>query len=211
MEKKVQDFQTHSNWLPFFLFLLFIYRKDTNKLKFQEINLNDLDKKSKLLNRIRGYMDPQEQYIVHSAEIILQIIAKIKTLIDLPRIEASEIRYSALSLEDKKRNMLIDLSEFLEDEERMLVHQAVDFDVKVKTLEKKLNELHKLSQEEDFIANIHNYIEILEPVLADGTKENAVEFKKLALILKIIDSLKNKEKTDESDIMKIVQPLVNKG
>lgn len=211
MEKKVQDFQTHSNWLHFFLFLLFIYRKDTNKLKFQEINLNDLDKKSKLLNRIRGYMDPQEQYIVHSAEIILQIIAKIKTLIDLPRIEASEIRYSALSLEDKKRNMLIDLSEFLEDEERMLVHQAVDFDVKVKTLEKKLNELHKLSQEEDFIANIHNYIEILEPVLADGTKENAVEFKKLALILKIIDSLKNKEKTDESDIMKIVRPLVNKG
>ena len=155
-------------------------------------------------------MDPQEQHVVHSAEIILQIIANIKTLIDLPRIKASEIRYPALSLEEKKRNMLMDLGEFLEDEKKMLIHQVVDFDIKVKTLEKKLKQLHNLSQNEVPIIGIHNYIEIFEPLFIDGTQENADQFKKLVSILKIIEDLKDKEKINESDIMKIIQPFFNK-
>lgn len=167
MEKQEQSSQAQSNWLLFFLFLLFICHKNTNKLNFQEIDPIDLNKKSKLLSRIKGYMDPQERYVIHSAEIILQIIARIKTLIDLPQTETSEMGYSTLSLEDKKRNMLTDLSEFLENE-------------------------------------------ISEPMLADEAKEKAVELKKLASILKIISSLKSREKMNELDIMEVVQPFVDK-
>ncbi|MCK9267964.1 MAG: hypothetical protein M0P14_04570, partial [Alkaliphilus sp.] len=113
MGEHEQNLKIQSNWLLFFLFLLFIYRKDMNKLNFQEINLIGLDKKIELLNRIREYLDPQEQHIVHSTEIILQIIAKIKILMDLPQVGASEMRYSTSDLKDRKRSMLMDLSGFL--------------------------------------------------------------------------------------------------
>lgn len=126
MTKQEQGSQVQSNWLLFLLFLLFVNRKDINKLNFQEINPADLDKKSDLLNRIKEYMDPQEQYIVHSAEIILQIIAKVKTLIDLPQIETSEPRYSSLNLEDRKRSMLMDLSKLFEDDKKMLIHHYTE-------------------------------------------------------------------------------------
>lgn len=210
MERQEQRFQIQPNWFVFFLFLLFISRKDTNKLGFQEINLMDLDKKTKLLNRIKGYMDPEEQNIVHNAEVILQIIKNVKVLMEPPQVATAGVRYSSLSLEDRKRNMLIDLSEFLEDEKKMLVHQAVDFDVKVKTLEKKLKELHKVSQDGDHIANIYDYIEVFEPLLAEEVKEKLFEFKKLASMLKVISSLKNKDKIDETAIMEIIQPFIHK-
>ena len=46
MGEHEQNLKIQSNWLLFFLFLLFIYRKDMNKLNFQEINLIGLDKKA---------------------------------------------------------------------------------------------------------------------------------------------------------------------
>lgn len=208
MGEQEQNLKIQSNWLLFFLFLLFIYRKDMNKLNFQEIDLIDLDKKSELLNRIRGYLDPQEQHIVHSAEIILQIIAKIKILMDLPQIGASEVRYSALNLKDRKRSMLMDLSEFLEDEKKLLVHKVVDFDAKVLALEKELGGVHELSQGRNSMSDINNYIEIFESVLAGGAEENTAEFKKLASILKIINVLKSKEKIKETDIIEFIYPFI---
>lgn len=203
-----QNPKTQSNWLLFFLFLLFIYRKDMNRLNFQEITLVDLEKKSELLNRIRGYLDPQEQHIVHSAEIILQIIAKIKILMDLPQAEASEVRYSALNLKDRKRSMLIDLSEFLEDEKKLLVHKVVDLDVKVQALEEELGGTHELSQGKGFMSDINNYIEIFESTFSDGTEENAAELKKIVSILKIINVLKNREKINETDIIEFIYPFI---
>ena len=211
MGEQEQNLKIQSNWLLFFLFLLFIYRKDMNKLNFQEINLIDLDKKSELLNRIKGYLDPQEQHIVHSAEIILQIIAKIKILMDLPQVGASEVRYSALNLKDRKRSMLMDLSEFLEDEKKLLVHKVVDFDAKVQTLEKELGGAHELSQGENSMSDINNYIEILESILSNGAEENTAEFKKLASILKIINVLKSKEKIDEADMIEFIYPFIGEG
>lgn len=208
--KMEKNLQVQSNWLLFFLFLMFINRNDTKRLNFQEISGVDLDKKSKLLNRIKGYMDPEEQQVVHSAEIILQIIGNVKTLIDRPGMTASEIKYPALSLEDRKRNMLMDVSEFFEDEKKMIIHQAVDFDIKIKTLENKLSKLHKLWQEGDHLANLDNYIEILEPVLVEEVKEKLEELKKIVSVLRAINSLKNKDKIDELDIAEIIQPFVNK-
>lgn len=207
MEK--QENQIQSNWLLFLLFILFIHGKDTSKLNIQEISLMELDKKSKLLNRVKGYMNPQEQNIVNSAEIILQIIHSIKKLTDLQQIKTSEVKYSSLSLEDRKRNMLIDLSEFLEEEKKTLVHNAVDFDIKVKTLEKKLKEIQKLS-EKDGEVNINSYIEILEPILADDVKEKIFGLKKLVSISKAINSFKSKEKINELDIIEIIQPFIHK-
>lgn len=167
MERREQNSQTQPNWLPFFLFLIFVYCKDAGKLSLQEINLVDLEKKAQLLSRIKGYMNPQEQYVIHSAEIILQIIAKIKTLVDISQAGVSEIKHPALSLEDKKRNILADLSRFLEDE-------------------------------------------ISELAYKDDTEEKAAEFKKLASVLEMINSLKSNGKINELDIMEIIQPLINR-
>lgn len=210
MDRQEQKLQIQPNWLLFFLFLIFLSRSDTKKLGFQGMNLVDLDKKTKFLNRIKGYMDPQEQYIVHSAETILQIIRNVKVLMEPPQIASAGVRYSSFSLEDRKRNMLMDLSEFLEDEKKMLVHQAVDFDVKIRTLEKKLKEIHSLSQNGNHMANIHEYIEVFEPILADEVKEKVSEFKKLASIISVIGTLRNKEKISEMDIVEIIQPFIHK-
>jgi len=210
MDKQEQKLQIQPNWLLFFLFLIFISRKDTKKLGLEEMNLIDLDKKTKFLNRIKGYMDPEEQHIVHSAETLLQIIRNIKVLMEPPQIASAGVRYSSFSLEDRKRNMLIDLSEFLEDEKKILVHSAVDFDVKVRTLEKKLKEIHNLSQNGNFITNIQEYIEVLEPLLADEIKEKVYEFKKIASVINIISTMKNKDKINEMDIVGIIQPFIPK-
>jgi len=210
MDKQEQKLQIQPNLLLFFLFLIFISRKDTKKLDLQEMNLIDLDKKTKFLNRIKGYMDPEEQHIVHSAETLLQIIRSIKVLMEPPQISSAGVRYSSFSFEDRKRNMLIDLSEFLEDEKKILVHNAVDFDVKVKTVEKKLKEIHSLSQDGNFIANIQEYIEVLEPLLADEMKEKVNEFNKIASIINIIGTLKNKDKINEMDLVGIIQPFIPK-
>jgi len=210
MDRQEQKLQIQPNWLLFFLFLIFISRKDTKKLSLQGMDLIDLDKKTKFLNRIKGYMDPEEQYIVHSAETLLQIIRSIKVLMEPPQIASAGVRYSSFSLEDRKRNMLIDLSEFLEHEKKMLVHQAVDFDVKIRTLEKKLKEIHSLSQNGNHMANIHEYIEIFEPLLADEVKEKVYEFKKLASVINLVGTLKNKDKINEMDIVEMIQPFIQK-
>ena len=210
MERREQKFQVQPNWLLFFLFLIFLSRNDTKKLGLQGMNLVDLDKKSKFLNRVKGYMDPEEQHIVHSAETVLQIIKNVKVLTEPPRIASAEVRYSSFTLEDRKRNLLMDLSEFLEDEKKLLVHQAVDFDVKVRTLEKKLNEISTLSQKGNHLANIHEYIEVFEPLLTDEVKEKVGEIKKLTSVMNVINTLRSKNKISELDIVEIIQPFIHK-
>lgn len=210
MDRQEQKLQIQPDWLLFFLFLMFISRKDTKKLNLHEMDLIDLDKKTKFLNRIKGYMDPEEQYVVHSAETLLQIIRSVKVLMEPPQISSAGVRYSSFSLEDRKRNMLMDLSEFLEDEKKMLVHQAVDFDVKIRTLEKKLKEIHSLSQDGNHTVSIHEYIEVFEPILTDEAKEKVQEIKKLVSVANIIDTLRNKDKINEMDIVEIIQPFISK-
>lgn len=205
----VEKYELQTNWLLFFLFLLFIQGKNRKKLNFQEINLVELDKKTKLLSRIKGYMEAEEQEVLNNAGIILEIIGKVKKLMDRPQREESEISYPLLSLEDRKRNMLMDISEFFQDEQKVLVQQAVDFDIKIKNLEQKLNELNKLLQEGRHMDNIHNYIEIFEPILTDEAREKAFEIKKLAAIIKAISSLRSKDRIEELDIIKIIEPFIS--
>ncbi|MFW5647974.1 MAG: hypothetical protein ACOCG5_02710 [Candidatus Alkaliphilus sp. MAG34] len=134
MEKQEHGSQVQSNWLLFFLFLLFVCRKDTGKSGFQGMDPIDLDKKSRLLNKIKGYMSPQDQYIIHSAEIVLQIIAKVKTLLDLPQTEMLKMEDATPNPEDKKYDMLAGLGEFLEGE---ISESLLTNDTKEKTVELK--------------------------------------------------------------------------
>ncbi|ABW18736.1 hypothetical protein [Alkaliphilus oremlandii] len=210
MDKEEKKLQIQPNWLLFFLFLIFLSRNDTKKLDMERMSLADLDKKAKFLNRIKGYMEPEEQYVLHGAETILQIIKNLKVLTDPPRIAAAGVRYPSLTLEDRKRNLLIDISEFLEDEKKLLVHQAVDFDIKVKTLEKKLKEIHSISQKGNFLSNIHEYIEVVEPLLTLDAQEKAADLKKLLSVVNVVGTLRNKENFEVLDIVELVQPFIPK-
>ncbi|MDI9476997.1 MAG: hypothetical protein WBI21_02170 [Natronincolaceae bacterium] len=187
MERREQNSQTQPNWLPFFLFLLFVYCKDANKLNFQEVNMVNLGKKSQLLNRIKGYMNPQEQYVIHSAEIILQIIAKIKTLMDLSQTGTAEIAHSVLSLEDKKRNMLTDLSRFLEDEISELVSEG--------EAEEKIVELKKLASILEMINNLKgegkiNELDIMEIIQPLINKEQGDSLMRMVQTFKVMNGMK---------------------
>lgn len=210
MDREEQKLQTQPNLLIVFLLLIVLSKKDTKKLSLQEVDLVDLDKKAKLLNRIKGYMEPNEQHVIHSAETLLQVIRNVKLLVEPPELRSAGVRYSSLSVEDRKRNMLMDLSEFLEDEKKMVVHKAVDFDTKVRTLEKKLKELHSISQDGNHIANMNRYIEVFEPLLVNEAKEKLYEFKKLASVINLVGTLKSKDQINEMDIVELIQPFVNK-
>lgn len=188
MESQEQNFQTQSNWLPFFLFLLFVYCKDINKLNFREIDPVDLDKKSKLLNRIKEYMDPQGQHVVHSAEIILQIIAKIKILMELPQTGLPETKYSTLSLEDKKHNMLAGLEKFLENEISELVstdekkEKAAEF----KRLTSILKIINSMKGKEKI--NESDIVEIVQPFVGKGQDDSLI---RLIQTFKIIENVRD--------------------
>ena len=188
MERREQNSQTRPNWLPFFLFLLFVYYKDAGKLNLQEINLIDLDKKSKLLSRIKGYMDPQEQYIIHSAEIILQIIAKVRMLMDLSQTGTLEMRHPALSLEDKKHNMLTDLGKFLEDEISELAFED-DTEEKAARFKKLASILEMInSLKSNGKTKELDIMEIIQPLI---NKEQGDSLMRMVQTFKIMDSMKD--------------------
>lgn len=208
MKKQEQNSLIQENWLLFFLFLIFISNNDTKKMNIKEMDIIDLDKKVKFLNRIKGYMNSDEQYVLQSAETLIHIIRNIKILMDPPKIASAGVKYSSLSVEDRKRNMLMDISEFLEDEKKILVHKAVDFDFKIKTLEDRLNKIQSVSKENTAVANISQYIDVFEPLLQDEIKGKAHEFKKLISIVSLVGNLKNKDSFDEMDIIDLIQPLV---
>lgn len=209
MKKQEQNLLIQENWLLFFLFLIFISNNDTKKMNVKEMDIIDLDKKVKFLNRIKGYMNSDEQYVLQSAETLIHIIRNIKILMDPPKIASAGVKYSSLSVEDRKRNMLMDISEFLEDEKKILVHKAVDFDFKIKTLEDRLNKIQSVSKENTAVANISQYIDVFEPLLHDEIKVKAHELKKLISIISLIGNLKNKDSFDEMDIIKLIEPLVD--
>ncbi len=209
MKKQEQNLLIQENWLLFFLFLIFISNNDTKKMNVKEMDIIDLDKKVKFLNRIKGYMNSDEQYVLQSAETLIHIIRNIKILMDPPKIASAGVKYSSLSVEDRKRNMLMDISEFLEDEKKVLVHKAVDFDFKIKTLEDRLNKIQSVSKENTAVANISQYIDVFEPLLDNEIKVKAHELKKLISVISLIGNLKNKDSFDEMDIVKLIEPLVD--
>ena len=55
-------------------------------------------------------------------------------------------------------------------------HKVVDFDAKVQTLEKELG-AYELSQGENSMSDINNYIEILESILSNGARKTQLNLK----------------------------------
>lgn len=133
-------------------------------------------------------MDPQEQYVVHSAEIILQIIAKIKTLIDLSQTGTTETAYPALGLEDKKHNMLTDLSRFVEDEISELVSkdEAKEKIAEFKKLASVLGMINNLKSEGKI--NELDIMEIIQPLI---NKEQGDSLMRMVQTFKVMNGMKD--------------------
>ncbi|QUH26954.1 hypothetical protein [Serpentinicella alkaliphila] len=200
--------------LGFFLYLFLSRDKSklniTKKLSFKEIDTDSIDKKAKLLNRIKGYMDTDEQKIIHRAEIILQLIGNAKLLFQTDEIVNANIRNSSLTLDDRKRNMLIDLSEFIDDEKRDVIHQAIDMDVQVKKFTNKLKDLQTINSQGTGLTmdHIEKYIDVIEPFLDKEISTKISEGKKLLSMLKLYKSIEEKGTINEIDIIEMLKPYI---
>ncbi|SET80757.1 hypothetical protein SAMN05660297_03573 [Natronincola peptidivorans] len=204
----INDSQIKLVGIMFLFFLLASNKKPTNKFNLKEISEIELQKKSRLLNRIKGYMKAEEQYIVHRAEVILEIISRVKSLLEGPQLQSAEVQYQSLSLEDRKRNMLMDLSAHMKEEDRDIINTAIELDIKARNIEKQMRELHNLSQEGISINNIEKLIDAIDPLLEGEMKEKTKDIKKITSMFKVIRSLDNKGSLNENDLLEIIAPHI---
>ncbi|KAB3529026.1 hypothetical protein [Alkaliphilus serpentinus] len=197
------------NWFLFVPVLVMLFQKMPDLIRISEIEEDKLSKKIKLLNRIKGYMLEEEQGIVHRAEMVLHIILKLKGLFEISQLQKVETKYHALSFEDKKRYMLMDIAEFVEDEKREVIHRAIELNLKTNMMGSKLKEIQELGTEGITIEAVEKYIELFEPLLEGEIKAKSHEMKTLMGMLKLVKSMEKKKKIDEMDIIQILQPFVS--
>ncbi len=197
------------NMLIFLLPVLFLtMKKGAGTLSFSEIDHVGLEKKTKLLNRIKGYMSPEEQSIVHRAETILLTVAKVKSIFEGPEVRGAETHYNSLSLDDRKRNMLMDISEFVDDERREAIYKAVEIHSKARTMQDRLGRLQTLSNNDVTIDTIESYIDAFDPILEGELKNKAVELRKIIGILKLLKTVNNKNGVNEMDLIDAVKSFM---
>ena len=196
-------------WLWILPIFLLLFRGGTNKLDIKSIEASSLEKKAKLLERIKGYMNSEEQIIIHRAEMLLHIMLKVKGLLELPELLSAETRSHTLSFNDRKRHMLMDISEFVDEDKREVIHKAIDLHLKASTMENKIQEIKSLNSTQLSIDTIEKYIDIFDPLLEGDLKNKTKELRILAGILKLMKSLDKKEKLDEMDIIEIIKPFMN--
>ncbi len=195
------------NWLWLIPILMLYLKKGSEKLNIFKIETESLDNKVKLLNRIKGYMSSEEQLIIHRAEMLLHIISKVKAMMETPDI-LSATTYSSLSLADKKRNMLMDISEFVDEEKRGVIHKAIDLHLKANHVEGKIKEIQSLETSQINIESIEKYIELFDPILEGQLKNKTKELKVLMGVLKLMKSLEKKDQFNEMDLIEIITPFV---
>lgn len=199
--------------IMFLFFLLTSNKKSPSRLNLGKFNLKEIDdveleRKCRLLNRIKGYMKAEEQYTVHRAEVILEIIGKMKSLIEGPALHSAEVQYHSLSLEDRKRNMLLDLSKHMEGEHREIIHTAIDLDMKARNIEKKIRELNELTKDGINLQNVDKLVELVEPLLEGEMRSKTKDIKKITSTLKLMKSIDQKGALDENDIIEIISSHV---
>ena len=178
--------------IMFLFFLLTSNKKSPSKFNFKEIDDVELEKKCRLLNRIKGYMSPEEQYVVHRAEAVLEILGKVKSLIEGPELHSAEVQYHSLSLEERKRNMLLDLSKHMEGEHRDIIHTAIDLDIKARSIEKKIRELNELAKNGITLENVEKLVELVEPLLEGEIKSKTKDIKKITGMFRLMKSMEEK-------------------
>ncbi|SNS86239.1 hypothetical protein SAMN05446037_102460 [Anaerovirgula multivorans] len=199
--------------IMFLFFLLTSNKKSPSKFNLGKFNLREIDdveleRKCRLLNRIKGYMKAEEQHTVHRAEVILEILGKMKSLIEGPELHSAEVQYHSLSLEDRKRNMLLDLSKHMEGEHRDIIHTAIDLDIKARTIEKKIRELNNLAKDGITLQNVEKLIELAEPLLEGEMKSKTKDIKKITSALKLMKSIDEKGSLDENDLIEVISPYI---
>ncbi|SCY04923.1 hypothetical protein [Alkaliphilus peptidifermentans] len=197
------------NWILFLPVMMMASSKIPEVLNFSKVDTMELEKKIRLLNRIKGYMKPEEQNILHRSEMILHIVVKVKSLMEISKMQNHETKYHSLSLDDRKRYMLMDIAEFVDDEKRDVIHKAIELNLKANMMGSKIKELQQLSSAEVSIETIEKYIEIFEPLVEGDIKSKTKELKILIGFLKLMKSISSKEKIDEMDIVNMVKPMVN--
>lgn len=200
--------------LGFFLFI--ILGKDskkfsiTNKLSLKEIDIKNIEKKAMLLNRIKGYMDTEEQRIIHRAEILLHLIGNTKQLFETNELVNAEIRNNSFSIDDRMRNMLMDLSEFVHEDKRHIIHKAIDLDIQAKGFGNKIKEIQTLNIKGKGLSveHIEKYVDIFEPFLDKEISDKVKEGKRLLSMLKLYKSIEEKGEISELDIIEMIKPYI---
>jgi len=173
-----------------------------------EIESATLEKKAKLLGRIKGYMNSEEQLIIHRAEMLLHTIQRLKSFMELPDALEAQTTYHHLSHEEKIRNMLMDLSEFAEPDKREVIQKAINLNMKAKVMEGRVQELQQLSVNPLGLETLEHYIRIVEPILEGGTKDRTKDLKVLVGLLKGIKVMQERKTLDEMTIFEMVKPFI---
>ncbi|MCC5912142.1 MAG: hypothetical protein JJT76_17120 [Clostridiaceae bacterium] len=194
--------------LLFLIYFVTNSQKTSSRLSLKNLDEVELRKKSMLLNRIKGYMDTEEQLVVHRAEIILQILGRLKLIFEPPQLHSAEVKYNSLSLEDRRRNMLMDLSQHLEKDKRDMIHSAIDLDIKTRSIGKKMQEFNEVTKNGISIDSVEKAVELFEPLLEGELKEKTKDLRKITSILKIFKSVEEKGTLDETDLVEMIAPYV---
>lgn len=190
-----------------FLFLLLTSDKtNPRRLNFANMDSIKLEKKCRMLNRIKGYMSTEEQYIVHRVEAILEIMGKLKSLMEGPELFNAQVRCTSLSVEERKTNMLLDLSNYMKEEDRNIIHMAIDLDTQIRTMGKKYEDLRDLTNEGININNIEKVVEILEPFLEKESRSRIEEIRKIINIFRFVKAMDKKDSLDEREIIDAISP-----
>ncbi|MBM7614842.1 hypothetical protein [Alkaliphilus hydrothermalis] len=208
LNQEINDNSIISNWLWVLPIIMLYLKNGSSKLNIRELEIGSLEKKAKLLNRIKGYMSADEQLVVHRAEMLLQIIGKVKTMMEAPHVFSAGT-LSSLSSTDKKRHMLMDISEFVDEDKQEIIHKAINLHLKANHMEDKIKEIQSLDAHNLSLESIEKYIELFDPILEGQLKNKTKELKVLMGILKLMKSLEKKGQMDEMDLLEIIKPFVS--
>ncbi len=69
-----------SFWLFFVIAITYFLKDGVRGIDFNSIDASSLENKTRMLNRIRNYMNPTEQDIIYKAEMIIHMMKTLKDL-----------------------------------------------------------------------------------------------------------------------------------
>ncbi len=116
--------------------------------------------------------------------------------------------YTTLSFGDRKRQMMMDISEFLSSDSRKNIDAAMSIYEKTNKFGSKFHEIRKNTNGEISIDTIEGYVELFEPLVDEKLREKAKDLKKLFNMLRIMKLFDKKKNLEESDIFKMIEPFV---
>ena len=203
---------TRSFWLFFVIAITYFLKEGVKIFDFNSIDATNLEKKTKMLNRVRNYMNPAEQDIIYKAEMIIHMMKTLKELSLAPNFKDAETMYTTLSFGDRKRQMMMDISEFLSSDSKKNVDIAMNIYEKANKFGSKFQAIKENSNEEINIDTIEGYVELIDPLVDEGLREKVKDLKKVFNMLrtmKLFDKKNNINDFNDGDIFKMIEPFVD--